>query len=101
MKRKTNSLKFNEKNFINRLTTAELKNFCICIGVYKKYESNDNDKIYEILSKSDNKKLKINNILIDNYIDMNFNHEFEQNYLDACQNMQLDYIKLVMIVLDS
>ena len=38
-------------NFLNRLKFAEHKIFCICIEVYKIYEGNDFDKIYEALSK--------------------------------------------------
>ena len=50
IKRKHDSLKFNEKkiNFINRLKFAEHKIFCI--DVYKIYEGDDSDKIYEVLS---------------------------------------------------
>ena len=54
--------------------------FCICIDVYKIYESDDYDKIYEVLSTSKNKKLKINNILTEKYRDMLQNPNFEQNY---------------------
>ena len=43
-------------NFINRLKYAEQKIFCICIDVYKIYEGNDYDKIYEVLSTLKNKK---------------------------------------------
>ena len=43
IQRKTN-------NFINRLQHAELKKFCICADVHKKYESDDYDKIFEVLS---------------------------------------------------
>ena len=38
-------------NFINRIKYAEQKIFCICIDVYKIYEGNYFDKIYETLSK--------------------------------------------------
>ena len=37
-------------NFINRLKYAEVKIFSICVDVYKFYEGNDYDKIYEVLS---------------------------------------------------
>ena len=67
-------------NFINRLKYAEVKIFCICIDVYKIYEGDDYYKIYEILSTLKNKKLKINNILIEIYKDMIKNPDFEQNY---------------------
>ena len=50
-------------NFINRLKYAENKIFfSICTEVYEKYEGNDYDKIYEVLSTLENKKLKTNNI---------------------------------------
>ena len=52
-------------NFINRLKYAEQKISCICVDVYKIYEGDDYDKIYEVLSTLKNKKLKINNILIE------------------------------------
>ena len=56
--------------FINRLKYAEQKIFCICIDVYKMYEGNIYDKIYEVLSTLKNKKLKINKTLIEKYEDM-------------------------------
>ena len=37
-------------NFINRLKYAEQKIFCICIDVYKIYEGDDYDKIFEVSS---------------------------------------------------
>ena len=37
---------------------AEQKIFCICIDLYKIYEGDDYDKIYEVLSTLKNKKLK-------------------------------------------
>ena len=37
-------------NFINRLKNAEQKIFCICIDVFKIYEGDDYDRIYEVLS---------------------------------------------------
>ena len=67
-------------NFINRLKYAEQKIFCICIDIYKFYEGNDFNEIYKILSTLKNKKLKINNILIEKYKDMIKNPNFEQNY---------------------
>ena len=66
-------------NFIIRLKYAEQKIFCICIDLYEIYEGNDHDKIYEVLSTLKNKKLKINNILIEKYNDMLKNPIFEQN----------------------
>ena len=43
-------------NFINRLKYAGHKIFCICVDVYKIYEGDDYDKIYEVLSTLKNKK---------------------------------------------
>ena len=50
-------------NFKNRLKYAEVKIFSTCVEVYKIYEGDDYDKIYEVLSTLKNKKLKKNNIL--------------------------------------
>ena len=47
-----------KSNFINRIKYAEQKIFCICIDVYKIYEDNDYDRIYEVLSTIKNKKIK-------------------------------------------
>ena len=66
-------------NFINRLKYAEVKINSICVDVYKIYEGDDFDKIYEVLSTLKNKKLKINNTLIEIYIVMLKNPNFEQN----------------------
>ena len=66
-------------NFINRLKYAEQKIFCICINLYMIYDSNDYGEIYKVLSKIKNKKLKINNTLIEIYKDMLLNPNFEQN----------------------
>ena len=55
------------------------KNFSICVDVYKIYEGGDYDKIYEVLSTLKNKKLNINNILIEIHKDMLKNPNFEQN----------------------
>ena len=66
-------------NFINRLKYAEVKMFSICVDLYKIYEGDDYDKIYEVLTSLKNKKLKINNILIEKYKDMLENPNFEQN----------------------
>ena len=35
---------------MKRIKKAEQKIFCICIDVYKIYESGDYDKIYEVLA---------------------------------------------------
>ena len=58
---------------------AEVKIFSIFVDLYKIYEGDDYDKIYEVLSTLKNKKLKINNILIEKYKDMLENPNFEQN----------------------
>ena len=76
-----NSLKYKEKKyFINRLKYAELKLFCIRVDVYKIYEDNEYDKLYEVLYTLKNKKLKINNILIEKYKNIIENTDFEQDY---------------------
>ena len=77
-----NSLKYNEKkiNYINRLKYAEAKYFSLRVDAYKTYEGDDFDKIYEVLSTLKNKKLKINNILIEKYRDISENPDFEQDY---------------------
>ena len=67
-------------NFINRLKYAEQKIFCVCIDVYKIYDGNDVDEIHKVLSTLKNKKLKINNILIEKYKDLLKNPDFEQDY---------------------
>ena len=67
-------------NFINILKYAEVKIFSICVDVYKFYEGDDYDKIYEVLSTLKNKKLKLNNILIVKNIDILENNNFEQNH---------------------
>ena len=67
-------------NFLNRLKYAEQKIFCIFVDVYKTYEGNDFDEINKVLSALKNKKLKINNILIEKNKDMLENSDFEQDY---------------------
>ena len=81
IKRKHELSKIQRKkiNFINRLKYAEVKIFSICVDVYKIYEGDDYDKIYEVLSTLKNKKLKINNTLIEIYKNMLENPNFEQN----------------------
>ena len=69
-----------KKNFFNRLKYAEVKIFSICVDVYKIYEGDNFDEIYKVLSTLKNKKLKINNSLIEIYEDMLKNPNFEQNY---------------------
>ena len=50
IKRKNELSKSSKKKriFINRIKYAELKIFCICVDVYKKYEGDDYDKINKI-----------------------------------------------------
>ena len=81
IKRKHELSKIQRKkiNFINRLKYAEVKIFSICVDVYKIYEGDNYDEIYKIISTLKNKKLKINNTLIEIYIDMLKNPNFEQN----------------------
>ena len=81
IKRKHQLSKIQRKkiNFINRLKYAEVKIFSICVDLYKIYEGDDYNKIYEVLSTLKNKKLKINNILIEKYKNMLENPSFEQN----------------------
>ena len=76
-----NSLKYNGKkiNFINRLKDAEQKFFFVCREVYQLLEGIEYNKINEVLSTLKNKKLKINNTLIEIYKDMLENPNFEQN----------------------
>ena len=66
-------------NFIYRLKYAEQKIFCVCIDKNKIFEGDDYDEIYKVLSTLKNKKLKMNNTLIDIYKDMSKNPNFEQN----------------------
>ena len=67
-------------NFINRLKYAEQKIFCICVTVYKIYESNDYDKLYEVLFTLKNKKIKINIVIIEKYKGMLEDPKFEQDH---------------------
>ena len=46
-----------KNNFINHLKYAEVKKFSVCVDVYKRYGSDDYDKIYEDLSTLE-KKIK-------------------------------------------
>ena len=82
IKRKHELTKIHRKRitFINRLKYAELKIFCICVDVYKNYEGNGFDKIFEVLSTLNIKKSKINNVLIEKYKYMLENLDFEQEY---------------------
>ena len=80
-KRKNELSKIQRKkiNFINRLKYAEVKILSICVDLYKIYEGDDYDEIYKVLSILKNKKLKVNNTLINIYKDMLKNPNFEQN----------------------
>ena len=80
-KRKNELSKIQRKkiNFINRLKHAEVKIFSICVDVYKIYEGNNYGEIFKVLSTLKNKKLKIDNNLIEIYKDMIKNPDFEQN----------------------
>ena len=80
-KRKQELSKIQRKkiNFINRLKYAEVKIFSICVDLYKIYQGDNYDKIYEVLSTLKNKKLKINIKLIEIYKDLLKNPNFEQN----------------------
>ena len=99
IKRKHELSKIQRKkiNFINRLKNAEQQKFCICLVVYKIYEGNDYDKIYEALSTLKIEKLKINDILIKKYKNMLENFDFEQDYWSKQQKV---FTKSDMIVLD-
>ena len=57
IKRKHELSKIQRKkiNAINRLKYAEHNKFCICRDVYKIYEGDEYDKIYEVLSTLKNK----------------------------------------------
>ena len=81
IKRKNELSKIQRKkiNFVNRLKYSEQKIFSICVDVYKIYEGDDYNKIYEVLSTLKNKKLKINNTLLEIYKNMLENPNFEQN----------------------
>ena len=50
------------------------------MNIYKNYESNDDNKIYVVLSTLKIKKRKINNTLIEKHTDMLENPNFEQDY---------------------
>ena len=57
---------------------GEVRIFSICVDLYKTYEGDDYDKIFEVLTTLKNKKLKINNILIEKHKDMLESPNFEQ-----------------------
>ena len=81
-KRKNELSKIQRKkiNFINRLNYAEVKIFSICVDLDKIYKSDDFDKMFKVLLTLKNKKLKVNNTLIEIYKNMIKNPGFEQNY---------------------
>ena len=64
-KHELSKIQAKKTNFINRSNYAELKIICICVDVYKIYEGNDYDTIYENLSTLKKKKLKTNKFLIE------------------------------------
>ena len=74
-----NSLKHKKKILSIVWNMQESNFFSICVDVYKIYEVNDFEKIYEVLSTLKYKKVKVNNTLIDIYKEMLLNHIFEQN----------------------
>ena len=76
-------------NFINRLKYAEQKIFSICIDVYKIYEGDDFNELCKILSTLKNKKLKINNTLIEIYKDTLLNPNFEKKQIFSNFNWYL------------
>ena len=81
IKRKHELSKIQRKklNFINRFKNADHKILCICVGVYKIYEGDDFDEIYEVLSTLKTEKLKKNKILNEKFQEMLENPNFEQN----------------------
>ena len=90
---------WNKINFNNGLKYTEQKIFCICNDVYKIYDGNDNDKIYEVLSTLKNKKFSINNILIEKFKVFLKNTSFEQDYYSrtaiAIYEIGHDFIRLM------
>ena len=73
-------------NFINRMKYGEVRIFSICVDLFKIYEGDDYDNIYEVLITIKNKKLKKNNILIDKYKATLENPNFEQNRYSITSN---------------
>ena len=78
-KKQLSKVQRKKMNFINRLKYAEVKIISICVDLYKIYEGDDYDKIYEVLTTLKNKKLEMHNILIEKYKDKLQNPKFEQN----------------------
>ena len=59
---------------------VEIKIFSVCVDVIRVYKSDDYDKKFEVLSTIKNKKLNVNNILIEKYNISLENLNIEQNY---------------------
>ena len=66
-------------NFIIRLKYAEIKIISICVDLYKIYEGDDFNEIFEVFSSLKKKKLQKNKTLIEIYKDKFKNPNFEQN----------------------
>ena len=58
---------------------GEVRKFSICVDLYKIYEGDDYNEIFKILSTLKNKKLKVNNTIIEICKEMLLNPNFEQN----------------------
>ena len=80
IKRKHEFTIIQRKNIYQSVKVCRTQNFCICIDVNTKYAGKECDKLYEVLSTLKNKKLKINNILVEKYKDMLEYANFEPDY---------------------
>ena len=69
-----------ENLFYQSIKIPRTEFFLHFIDVYKVYECNDYDKIYKALSTLKNKKLKVNNILVEKYKNILENPDFEQEF---------------------
>ena len=80
VKKQQNNISKNSriKKIINGIKCSQSKKFCICIDVYKIYEDDDFNEIYEVLSSLKSGKLKFKNEKIEKY--KNMDPDFEQNY---------------------
>ena len=78
-------------SFINRLKYAEQKSSCICRDVYKIYDGDDYDEIHKVLSTLKNKKIKINDILIEKKIKICGKNLISNKII--CQEQQQVFIK--------
>ena len=85
------------RNFNNRLNRLSSKIFCTCTHVKTIYESNDYAKKFEVLPTLRNKKIRINNILIEKYKDILEN--LISNKIIVQEQLWL-FAKLDMLVLD-